>query len=113
MTWDASCESVVPADVVNGVVVDPTVSEKVPAPTRSAPPENVEAPAAWCAAASWSTVKLTVPSDGVPVTEAPAAPDDDVAVTNAAMSEELVRAAAADCSAESVLRTVAQALIWF
>src|SRR5256886_4008237 len=94
-------ESVVPAVVVNGVVVDPTVSENVPAPMRSAPPENVEAPAACCAAASWSMLQLPVPGAGLPVTVAPAAPDDVVAVTIAPMEEELVRAAAADCSAAS------------
>ena len=44
---------------------------------------------------------------------APAAPDDVVAVTNAPMSEELVRAAAADDSAESELRMAAQALTRF
>ena len=113
LIWDASCESVVPAVVVYGVVVDPTVSENVPAPTRSAPPENVDALAAWCAAASWSIVKLTVPSAGVPVTVAPAAPDDVVAVTIAPMEEELVRAAAADCRAERAPRTVVHALTWF
>src|SRR5262249_11255528 len=110
--WDTSWERVVAAVVVNDLVFDPTVSENVPAPTRSEPPANVEALAAWWAAASWSTVKLTVPSAGVPVTEAATAPEDDVAVTIAPMPEALVRAAAADCRAESLPRTAVQALTW-
>ena len=57
-------------------------------------------------------MKLTDPTAGDPVTAAVAAADDVVAVTIAPMSEALVRAAAADCRAESLVRTAVQALTY-